>query len=113
MNIHPLWFICLTFRLIIIFIIWYLNNKKYNKIIRILNIIFLLIIGIGFIYKGYSGSNDEKQISKVFWHDSRYVHGVIYILSSIYLLNDNLNIALLLLLLDVIFSILYRILNNK
>tara|TARA_B110000114_G_scaffold165801_1_gene186456 strand:+ start:1375 stop:1719 length:345 start_codon:yes stop_codon:yes gene_type:complete len=114
MKIHPLWLICLSVRLLIILLIYYINtNTKYKKLIKIINIIFLLTIGCGFIYKGYTGSNNVNQIAKVFWHDSRYVHGILYILSSSYLLNDNLNIALLLLLLDVIFSILYRILFNK
>jgi L-asparagine transporter-like permease len=114
MKIQPLWLICLSVRLLIILLIYYINtNTKYKKLIKIINIIFLLTIGCGFIYKGYTGSNNENQIAKVFWHDSRYVHGILYILSSSYLLNDNLNIALLLLLLDVIFSILYRILFNK
>jgi len=115
MNIHPLWYLCLTIRLLILLLLWVLNksNTKHKKLIKIINIIFLLTIGCGFIYKGYTGSNNEKQIAKVFWHNTRYVHGILYILSSLYLLNDNLNIALLLLLLDVIFSILYRILFNK
>jgi L-asparagine transporter-like permease len=114
MKIQPLWLICLSVRLLIILLIYYINtNTKYKKLIKIINIIFLLTIGCGFIYKGYTGSNNVNQIAKVFWHDSRYVHGILYILSSSYLLNDNLNIALLLLLLDVIFSILYRILFNK
>ena len=115
MNIHPLWFICLSIRLIIIYILWYLNkiDSKYNKVIKYISFIFLLIIGIGFINKGMHGSNNEIQINKVFWHETRYVHGAIYILASFYLLNDNLSITLLLLLLDVIFSILYRFLLRK
>lgn len=115
MNIHPLWFICLSIRLIIIYILWHLNkiDSKYNKVIKYISLIFLLIIGIGFINKGIHGSNNEIQINKVFWHETRYVHGAIYILASLYLLNDNISITLLLLLLDVIFSILYRFLLRK
>ena len=75
--------------------------------------IILLIIGFGFIYKGYSGSNNEIQISKVFWHDSRYIHGILYLLSCYYLINNKINITMIILLLDIIFSILYRLTNNK
>ena len=117
MNINPLWFLCLTIRLVITLLLWFFNKSNYglkNKIIiKTISIIFLFIIGLGFIRKGYFGSNNEMQISKVFWHETRYVHGIIYILSGIYLLNNNLNISSLLLLLDVIFSILYRVLFNK
>ena len=116
MVIHPLWVICLFVRVCIIGIIWYLNridNIKYLKIIKISYFIFLMGIGIGFINKAVNGSNNEIQLSKVFWHETRYVHGIIYILSSLYLLNDNINICLLLLFIDVIFSILYRIIFRK
>jgi len=120
MNIHPLWFFCLFIRLSIIYVIWYLyktdNNKyieKNRETIKLLCFIFVLLIGLGFIRKGYFSSNNEIQIRKVFWHEARYVHGILYILSSLYLLNNNLNISLLLLLLDVIFSVLYRITFDK
>jgi len=114
MIINPIWFFCITFRLLIILILWYFNKKFNNKIeIKIVSFIFLLLIGFGFIRKGYFGSNNEIQLSKVFWHETRYIHGIIYILASLYLLYDNLKICLLLLLLDVIFSVLYRILFNK
>ena len=110
MNIHPLWYLCLITRLSLIYIIRYiyLNVKKYRKVLYFL----LLIIGIGFIYKSVYGSNDEIQIGKVFWHNSRCIHGIFYLLSLYYLVNDELNISLLLLLIDIIFSILYRIIYN-
>ena len=111
MNIHPLWFICILIRLLLIIMIYYIykNNKNKIKIIYLI----LLIIGFGFIYKGYSGSNNEIQISKVFWHDSRYIHGILYLLSCYYLINNKINITMIILLLDIIFSILYRLTNNK
>ena len=125
MKINPLWGLCLIIRLSLILIIWYLNNNitpniynikyniKNNRKIKIITLIFLLGIGFGFIIKGYTGSNNEIQLSKVFWHEARYVHGIIFVLASLYLLKDNLNMCLLLLLLDVIFSVLYRITFNK
>jgi len=118
MNINPLWFICILFRLTIIYILWYVNNiinidDKYKILIKNISFILLFIIGSGFFYKALTGSNNETQISKVFWHDTRYVHSAIYLLSSLYLINGNLKIALLILFLDVIFSVLYRIIFNK
>jgi hypothetical protein len=46
--------------------------------------IFLVGVGLGFIRKAYFGSNNEKQVAKVFWHEARYVHGVLYGLVPIY-----------------------------
>ena len=111
MNIHPIWTICISVRLLIAYIIRYINTKtdNYNKIISII----LTIIGLGFIYQGYFSSNNEIQIAKVFWHDSRYIHGILYILAAIYLINNNINMNTILLLLDLCFSFLYRIINNK
>ena len=118
MNIHPLWFLCIFVRLSIIGVIWYFNKytnfeSNIKKIIKVISVIFLLSIGIGFLNKALTGSNNEIQIAKVFWHETRYVHSGIYLLSAMYLLNNNVNICLLLLLLDVIFSILYRFIFNK
>ena len=111
MNIHPIWTICISVRLLIAYIIRYINTKtgNYNKFISII----LTIIGLGFIYQGYFSSNNEIQIAKVFWHDSRYIHGILYILAAIYLINNNINMNTILLLLDLCFSFLYRIINNK
>ena len=110
MNIHPIWTICISVRLLIAYIIRYINTKtgNYNKFISII----LTIIGLGFIYQGYFSSNNEIQIAKVFWHDSRYIHGILYILAAIYLINNNINMNTILLLLDLGFSFLYRIINN-
>lgn len=112
MNIHPLWLICILLRILIIILVKYIYIKN-NKLIKNLIILFLLSIGLGFIRKGYFGSNNEIQIRKVFWHNSRYIHGILYILSSIYLYNNNINISIILLILDIIFSILYRLITNK
>ena len=107
MKIHPLWFICIFVRLSLIYLITYLNKKRKNKI-NMLCASVLLVIGIGFIYKGLTGSNNELQVNKVFWHETRYVHGMFYVLSSFYLFKNNVNITSLLLLSDIIFSFLYR-----
>ena len=34
------------------------------------------------MYKGLTGSNSETQVNKVFWHETRYIHGMFYLLSS-------------------------------
>ena len=113
MNIHPLWLICICTRLLLVYVIYYINNNKktneYNKYISII----LFSMSIGFIYKRYFSSNNEVQIAKVFWHDSRCIHGLFYMLSSYYLINNNTNMTVILLLVDVCFSILYRIINDK
>ena len=105
MKIHPLWLFCILIRLILVYVIQYIEVIPYlNKYF----VCLLLLIGIGFLYKGFTGSNNEIQLSKVFWHETRYIHGVIYILASIYLFDNNYNVSSLLLLSDVLFSIVYR-----
>ena len=117
MNIHPLWFVCLAVRISMIYAIWYLNKQsRYFKNKPLTNKVIssiLLIMGLGFIRQAIFSSNNETQIAKVFWHDTRYVHGALYILSALYLLTGNLNMCLLLLGLDIVFSLMYRIILNK
>jgi hypothetical protein len=112
MKIHPLWFVCIFVRLSLICLIIYFNKKNNKKINKICASI-LLIMGLGFIYKGLSGSNNEIQVNKVFWHETRYVHGMFYLLSSFYLFKNNVNITSLLLLSDIIFSFLFRFILKK
>ena len=101
---NKLWYICLLVRLSLIFLIRR-NVKRYNRFFHII----LLSIGLGFYYKGYTGSNNEIQLSKVFWHETRYLHGTLYLLSSFYLFKQNLDMSSLILLIDLLVSILYRI----
>ena len=113
MNIHPLWFICIFIRLSLLLIIRYIIKLNKKKYVRYFLSSILLLFGIGFMYKGMTGSNNETQIIKVFWHETRYIHGILYILSSIYLFNNNLNMCSLLLLSDLLFSISYRVFLKK
>ena len=102
--IHPLWYLCLSFRLFLAF-----SLSKYPKYLKIV----LLVIGLGFAYKALTGSNNEVQIEKVFWHETRYLHGTLYLLASFYIYKNNLNMCSLILLIDLLFSILYRLVLNK
>ena len=110
MNIHPLWAVCILVRLLLIIIIRYTYK---NKLIKNIFLFILLAIGLGFIYKFIFGSNNEIQLNKVFWHDSRLLHGVLYITAVYYLYVNNINLNSITLLLDIIFSFLYRFLLNK
>ena len=112
MKIHPLWFVCIFVRLILIGLIIYLNKKRNVKINMVCTSV-LLLMGLGFIYKGITGSNNETQVNKVFWHETRYVHGMFYILASFYFSKNNINMTSLLLLSDLIFSFLYRFTFKK
>ena len=114
MNIHPLWYVCIILRFLIIFAIkYFINLFKNKKIVRYLLSSILLIMGLGFTYNGYFGSNNEIQINKVFWHETRYLHGMLYIIAGLYLFNRNLKMNSLVLMIDLIFSFLYRIKSNK
>lgn len=112
MTIQPLWILCLIIRFFLLIItgkIAISNNLK----LRVLTCLILVAMGVGFIYKYYTGSNNEFQISKVFWHETRLVHGVLYILASYYLFNKNSLMSMLILGIDIIFSIIYRISSNQ
>lgn len=110
MKIHPLWYICILIRSLFILLTYY--SHKNNLFTNHINII-IFIIGSGFLYKSLYGSNNETQISKVFWHETRILHSITYLLSSYYLFNGDINITISLLLLDLLISISYRIIYNK
>jgi hypothetical protein len=113
MNIHPLWLVCIFVRFSLIFVIRYVYENIKNQYLQLFLLFILLCIGLGFLYKGLFGSNAEIQLNKVFWHETRYVHGALYLLATYYLWNENLNMNSLVLFLDLVFSLLYRFLLNK
>ena len=109
MVIHPFWYICLSVRIILILIIRYLDQNKYKK----LAIFTLSLMGLGFIYQALFSDNKEIQFNKVFWHDTRVLHGLLYLTSVYYLFKNNIEMNSLVLSLDVIFSVLYRFYFKK
>lgn len=111
MTIKPLWIVCLSVRFGLLPLIIYLSKKK-DYIVKTTSFI-LLLIGIGFIYKYITRSNNKIQVGKVFWLETRLIHGVLYILSSYYLYINNPIMSMLTLLLDPIFSIVYRVYTNQ
>lgn len=113
MNIHPIWLVCIFVRFSLIFVIRYVYENIKNQFLHLFLLLLLVCIGLGFLYKGLVGSNAEIQINKVFWHETRYVHGALYLLATYYLWNENLNMNSLVLLLDLVFSLLYRFLLDK
>jgi putative Mn2+ efflux pump MntP len=104
MIVHPFWFICLAVRVSLIFFVRYLYKIEKKKIAALI----LSLIGIGFIYQAFYGSNNEIQLNKVFWHDTRITHGILYILSVYYLFENNLDMNSIILGLDIVFSVIYR-----
>jgi len=104
-SIHPLWVLCILTRLLMIKFIRDNNFSHKNIILGV-----LLIMGLGFLYKYVYGSNDEIQVRKVFWHDSRLAHSVFYLLAVYYYFINDMNNSNKVLLVDVIFSFLYRFL---
>ena len=107
MNIHPLWFVCLSVRLLMIYLI---NKfKRYKKII----LGILVIFGLGFFYKGIFSSNKEIQIAQVFWHDVRFLHSFFMLSAAYYFYKDNLQMTSVMLLTNIAFSIIYRVINKK
>ena len=109
MKVHPLWFVCLFVRVSLAVAIYLVNpfwNHTYVSLI-------LFLMGAGFFYQGTFSSNDEIQFANVFWHDSRYIHGAFYLAAAYYLYYNDAKMASILVLSDICFSILYRIIQNK
>ena len=97
--IHPLWYLCIVIRLFAAF-----NLSKYYKYYKYIKFI-ILVISLGFLYKTLTGSNNETQIAKVFWHKTRIIHSFFFFLA--YLMSSLQNTTRVLVS-DVIFSIIYR-----
>ena len=113
MKIHPLWTVCIIVRLCLIWAIRVLYEAYKNTWVSMFLAGCLLLIGLGFLFKGIFGSNNEIQLNKVFWHDARLVHSAFYLLASYYLYTNNLNMNSLVLFTDVLFSFMYRFVFNK
>lgn len=109
MNINKLWFYCILVRLSLVFIVFKLATTKLKDLISLA----LFLIGSGFLYKGLFGSNNEIQVAKVFWHETRYIHSFFFLASSAYLYKNNINMAIILLCMDIIFSFFYRFYTNQ
>ena len=101
--IHPLWYLCICIRLFMAFSVS--SSLTYSRYLKLL----ILVIGLGFGYKGLTGSNNEIQVSKVFWHETRLIHSFLFILAySMSTLKNSTRILII----DVIFSIIYRTYNE-
>lgn len=111
MKIHPVWYMCILTRSLIAYFIFIQPENRTN----ITNIIItsLAIISLGFFYKALTGSNNEVQISNVFWHNSRIVHGILYSLATICLVTGYPKIAYSFVLVDIFFSICYRVITDQ
>ena len=102
-KIHPLWLLCIIARIMIIVIV-----RNFYKEFNIYLAIILFMMSSGFMFRGITGSNVEKQVAKVFWHETRYLHGLLYLISAYFVFIKNIKMASLVLLLDIVFSLMYR-----
>ena len=109
MVIHPFWYICLSVRILLIFLIRILDKQNFKK----LGMLILSIMGLGFIYQALFSDNKEIQFNRVFWHETRILHGLLYLLAVFYLHLNKLDMNSLVLALDIIFSVLYRFYFKK
>ena len=50
----------------------------------------IILIGLGFLKASIFGSNDEKQIAKVFWHETRIIHAYLFIIAGLHFYNYKL-----------------------
>lgn len=96
--IHPLWYLCLFVRVLLAIGVFFVSSKVYTWV--------LLCIGLGFLYKSYTGSNNEYQLAKVFWHTSRKIHALFYLAAAACIHSNQIRFGLLMA--DVLFSIYSR-----
>ena len=116
-KIHKLWFVCITVRTIIAIIPLIYNNllnRNYKKTqiekISMVTKFIIILMGLGFIKTSIFGSNNEKQIAKVFWHETRIIHAFLICMAGINFYNYKFSSAILFT--DLAFSIIYRIING-
>jgi len=95
--IHPLWYLCIFVRTLLL--LGYYKYPDYFKYI-------ILIIGLGFALKDLTGYNNETQIAKVFWHNTRLIHSFLFLLAFSL---SNVKKSSIVLMSDIIFSVIYRI----
>ena len=96
--IHPLWYLCIFVRVLLAIGVFFVSSKVYTWV--------LLCIGLGFLYKSYTGSNNEYQIAKVFWHTSRKIHALFYLAAAACIHSNQIRFGFLMT--DVLFSIYSR-----
>jgi len=111
MNIHPVWYLCLTIRTILVLILYF--HRTERKILTYLLTALLLGIGLGFVRKEITGSNDETQLAKVFWHETRIYHGILYIIASCLMFLNLPQYSALFVFVDIIFSVSYRLITDQ
>ena len=109
MTVHPLWIVCLLVRVAMILFILKFQSETINVAMTIV----LCCIGLGFLYQGTFSSNNEYQIAKVFWHETRYLHGTLYLIGAYYLWNNNVHMNTVVLILDLCLSLTYRWITDK
>ena len=101
-------FLCITIRSFLVYLAHKLkNNRTYLKIMGLI----LLFPAIGFLYIYFTNSRKtggEVFGGKIWWNDLRPIHGIIYILFSLFALVNNKtmnNNAWIFLLVDVILGL--------
>ena len=112
---HPLWWLCLAVRIgIVIWVSVPAGKLRYKN----LTALSLLIMSVGFMVKFVTSSNNEVQIRRVFWHNVRWVHSVFFGLAAVihFTGNEDDTVSIIsksgiILIMDVLFSIVYRMYN--
>ena len=112
MDIHPIWYLCLTIRTLLATGISILPPSE-KKLLTNLASLLLLLIGLGFIRASIFGSNDETQVAKVFWHKTRVYHGLLYLTAASLLFSGYPKQAGLFIIIDILFSVIYRLVTNQ
>ena len=111
MMVHYLWPLCVMVRFWLMVITGFICSAE-GRACLVFAYAFT-IMGAGFLWKSFTGSNDEVQLGKVFWHETRALHAILHLLAGYYLYIGNVVVCMSMLSMDIMTSIMYRVLMDK
>ena len=104
-------FVCIPVRLMLAYLVKHVPEKQLPPIG-----LLALMISVGFfsiyVFGLRKGPGMETMGCPIWWNDYRPVHGTLYLLAGIYALNKH-RCAYVPLLIDVLFSIVLKIIKNN
>ena len=90
------------------------RSAKYVKVFYTLMSIVLLCIAMGFLYLYFTNSRLEAPESggKTWWHNLRFIHGLLYLYSGVMLLMGNKTQSSIALGVDVVIGLVAHVLHH-
>ena len=57
------------------------QHLVFQNILNTLDIKIIVQLLVQVLYKALTGSNNEIQVNKVFWHKTRFIHAFLFLLA--------------------------------